>query len=54
MPVCKIVGIFTTKSQFIDLLSAISDKDHDALTVISMSTLESVFRTNTVGHLILT
>lgn len=34
--------------------SGISDRDHEALAVVSMSSLESVFRTNAFGPLILT
>jgi NAD(P)-dependent dehydrogenase (short-subunit alcohol dehydrogenase family) len=39
---------------FVDIFSAICDRDHEALTTISMSALESAFRTNAFGPLILT
>ena len=54
MPVCRNIAILSTKRHLVDIILGIADIHHEALTSISMSVLESVFRTNAFGPLILT
>ena len=44
----------STEEHFVDIFSAISYREQETLSLISMAALESVFRTNTFGPLILT